>query len=295
MTERRITNYQLPIEGRRVRLVLEYDGTDFHGFQKQPGLRTVQREIEERLSAVCGHRVAVMAAGRTDAGVHATGQVVHFDTTGKIPVERVARAVNSLGRQPWELRIRAAEGAPEGFHARFSALRRTYHYYVSPEPPAPFAARYVAYVPGLAADGVDRMRAALPVLLGEHDFGAFCAAGMRTANTVRTMHAATLARVGPLLRLELTANAFLHSMVRAIAGTLLEIGKGRREPEALREALEARDRSAAGPTAPARGLFLARVEYPDGYPVERELTIDNCQLPPIVNFGVTDEDLHGKA
>jgi tRNA pseudouridine38-40 synthase len=247
----------------RVRLVVEYDGTGFCGFQKQPGLPTVQASLEARLSVVCGGPVSVVAAGRTDAGVHSLGQVVHFDKIGRIPVDRLQPAVNSLPGS--ELTVRHVEETSPEFHARFSAIRRTYHYHMAREQPSPFLAPYVLHEPALHPDAAERMRDALPVLQGTQDFAAFCgAAGKGT--TVRTVFRAVLTEREPLMRLELTADAFLHNMVRIVAGQLLEIGCGRRPPETLAWALQTRDRRAAGMTAPPHGLFLVRVEYPDGYP-----------------------------
>lgn len=244
--------------------MVEYDGTDFHGFQKQPGLPTVQEALERKLSAVCGHDAAVVGAGRTDTGVHALGQVIHFDTMGRIPADRVAAACSSFPPDSVVLR-RVEETTPE-FHARFDAHRRTYHYYFTREEPLPFIRQYVAHQPQLRADGVERMRAALPALLGQHDFASFCASAWEGGSTVRTVYRAEIEERGRLVRVALTADAFVHSMARVVVGTLWEIAGGRKEPGALAAALAAKSRSAAGATAPARGLFLARVEYPDGYP-----------------------------
>jgi tRNA pseudouridine38-40 synthase len=257
---------------RRLRAVLEYDGSRFCGFQRQPGQPSVQEALEAKLAAVCDHPVSVVGAGRTDAGVHALGQVVHFDTTGRIPAGRVAVAVNS---QPGpDLVVRQAEETTPEFHARFSAVRRTYHYYVSREHPSPMRAPYVVHEPQLLPGAVGRMQEALPPLVGTHDFASFCAAVSGVRSTVRTVYRAEVEERGPLLRLELTADAFLHSMVRVVAGQLLEIGRGWREPESLGQALQARSRSAAGMTAPPHGLFLMRVEYPDGYPPHASADVD---------------------
>jgi tRNA pseudouridine38-40 synthase len=273
---------------RRLRLVLEYDGTGFCGFQRQPSQPSVQEALEAKLSTVCGHPVTVVGAGRTDAGVHALGQVTHFDTTGRIPVGNVERAVNSLPGM--ELVVRQAEETFGEFHARFSAVRRTYQYYVLRERPSPFLARYVVHEAGLLPDAAERMRAALPPLVGMHDFAAFCAAGSSVHTTVRTLLGAEVRERGPLLRLELTADSFLHSMVRSIAGLLLEIGRGRREPEALRQALDGRKRTGAAPTAPPHGLYLARVDYPDGYP--GDLTPSSRLW--MGDWERLDEDVHGE-
>jgi tRNA pseudouridine38-40 synthase len=243
--------------------VLEYDGTGFHGFQRQPGVRTVQETLEEHLAQVCGAPVQVVGAGRTDAGVHALGQVVHFDLAGGIPVQGLERALNR-GLGP-ELAVRHVQETGAEFHARFSAVRRTYHYRVSRERPSPFLARYVVHDRYLRQDAGERIRAALPGLLGKQDFAVFAAAG-ETRPTVRTVFAAELKSWGPHLRLDLAADAFLRSMARRIAGLLLEIGRGREEPEAPARLLAERLPGRAWATAPPHGLVLARVEYPDGYP-----------------------------
>lgn len=246
---------------RRLRLTLEYDGAPFRGFQRQPGQSTVQGELERRLSLLCGHPVEVTGAGRTDTGVHALGQVVHFDTTGRIPAERVARAANSLGSA---LVVRHVEETSAEFHARYSAVRRTYHYYVSRFQPSPFLAPYVLYEPRLREDAAERWERALATLRGTHDFSAFAAAGSSGPAT-RTIFGSRVPERGGLLRMELTADGFLRSMVRIITGWLVEIGRGERAPEALEGALQGTTPGEVA-TAPPHGLFLARVEYPDRYP-----------------------------
>lgn len=250
---------------RRLGLVLEYDGGRFSGFQRQPNRPTVQAALEARLSAVCGHPIEVVAAGRTDSGVHALGQVVHFDTTGRIPVDRIATAVNTLGES--DLVVRQVQEVPAHFHARFSALRRTYHYFLARVLPSPFQAAYVVYCPDWNDASGDRIGGALAGLIGTHDFGAFCAAGsslgLGPRGTVRTLFGAGLEERGTRLRLEFVGDAFLRGMVRMLVGALLEIGRERLAPEAIFEALKTRHRVRAA-TAPARGLFLASVDYPDG-------------------------------
>ncbi len=255
---------------RRLRLLLEYDGTDFDGFQKQPERSTVQGVLEDKLSQVCGHLVAVTGAGRTDAGVHALGQVAHFDSTSRIPADRVPRAVNSLPGSG--LVVRHAEETMPDFHARFGAARRTYRYYASGDLPSPFLERYVTYAPGLRPDAAERIRIGLAPLVGRHDFVTFCDADAASKGTVRNLLRAEVRERGALLAIELTADAFLRSMARTIVGMALDIGKGRSEPETLVESLAARDRAAAAMTAPANGLFLMRVDYPDGYPEGRPLS-----------------------
>jgi tRNA pseudouridine38-40 synthase len=252
---------------RRVRLVLEYDGTDFCGFQRQPGRRTVQGVIESLLGQLCGHPVEVTAAGRTDAGVHSRGQVLHFDTEGRIELNRLERVLNVRGGR--ELRVREPEETPPEFHARFGAVRRTYRYHVSAVKPPPWRARYVLWDERLGPDAAPAMEQALGWLVGENDFASFCAANSSARSTVRTLEAARVEGDPEHgLRVELTADAFLRSMVRIIMALLLEVGEGSRAPDSLRDVLLAADRGAAPKTAPAHGLVLHRVEYPDGYPAQ---------------------------
>ena len=249
---------------RRLRLVLQYDGTAFSGFQRQPGCRTVQEVLEEHLTRVCGHPVEVIGAGRTDAGVHALGQVVHLDTTGRIPPERLSQAVNRLSGG--EMVVRQVEETSERFHARFSAVRRTYRYNISRAQPSPVLARYSVYEPWLAGDAGVRMREATAALVGRHDFRAFCVGAAEERSCVRTMLKTALEERGALLCVELTADAFLRSMVRMIAGMLLKIGRGQYEPRVVVEALRSGRHLVPPLCAPPHGLFLMRVEYPDGYP-----------------------------
>ncbi len=244
---------------RNIRLLVAYDGTEFYGWQRQVGVPTVQAALEEKLARVTGERVNAIAAGRTDAGVHATGQVVNFRTGGRIPIDRVATAINSL--QPYTLVARHAVEVADEFHARFDAVRRSYRYYLLRSGPSPFLMRYTCPAPDLNAMGLERIRAALPALLGQHDFTSFCAAGSETRTRVRRLERADLKERGPLVMLTFTANGFLHGMVRNMVGTLLEIAAGKRQLEELGPILAARDRRAAGEMAPACGLFLTRVEY----------------------------------
>jgi tRNA pseudouridine38-40 synthase len=240
-----------------LRLILEYDGTDFHGFQRQPGVPTIQEAVEAKLVRITGERLVVTGAGRTDAGVHATGQVINFRTAGSIPTERLAVAMNSL--PPYAIVARHPREVPETFHARFDATGRVYRYLLLDGEPSPFWRRYTHRVAPLGNLG--RLREAAAHLIGRHDFSSFCAAGAEVAHHVRQVTRLRIRRAGPLVLVEVAADGFLHSMVRIIVGTLLEVAAGRREPEDVRAILAARDREAAGPTAPARGLFLSRVDY----------------------------------
>lgn len=250
----------------RVRLTLAYDGTDFAGFQRQAGehkgIRTVAGTLEARLAEVCGHLVNLVGAGRTDTGVHALGQVAHFDKMGGIPVERLERVLNTVLLP--EIRVSAVEEVGDDFHARFTAVSRTYHYYLCAEAPPPMLARYVCWVPEITSDWPDRCRTGLTALQGKHDFAAFCAERVEATSTVRTVVTTAVEARGPFFRIEIRADAFLRSMVRLIVGELAEIATGRAEIGALAERL-ANPEILPGKPAPAQGLFLTHVEYPDGY------------------------------
>ena len=242
---------------RTLRAVLQYDGTDFHGFQVQPGLPTVQEAVEDKLRRVLQEPVRIAAAGRTDAGVHATGQVISFTTAARIPTEKLPVALNSL--LPHSIVVKAVQEAPEGFHARFSARSRSYQYAVLRGAPSPFLRRYAAWVPELGQ--VDRMEAALACLIGQHDFTSFCAAGAQVRHKVRTVLSARWVQRGRLSLFRITADGFLQQMVRTIVGTLLEVERGKREPAEIAAILAGRDRRLAGATAPAHGLCFMRATY----------------------------------
>ena len=249
-----------PVAVRNIKLVVAYDGTAYHGWQRQPGLATVQEAIEHAVVRVVGHPLAVNGAGRTDAGVHAAGQVANFRTTNlSIPVEKIARAVNS--RCPPDVAIvSAAEVAPE-FHASISAIGKTYRYriYVGPAKPVMRFNHVYRFPPEL---DVERMAAAGRRLLGEHDFKGFAASTDGRATTVRTVTACQVSVAGDEIHVHVTGGGFLHKMVRNIVGTLLEVGRGHWAQERIDEVLATGDRSRAGPTAPANGLCLLHVFYP---------------------------------
>jgi tRNA pseudouridine38-40 synthase len=242
---------------RTLRATLAYDGTDFHGFQVQAGLPTVQQAVETKLARVTGETIRIAAAGRTDAGVHATGQVISFTTGARIPTEKLAIALNSL--PPHTVVAREVLEAAEGFHARYGATSRSYQFALLRGEASPFLRRYAAWVPELRR--VDRMEAAVRQIIGRHDFTSFCAAGAEVKSKVRTIYDARLVERGRLLLFEITADGFLQQMVRTIVGTLLEMERGVRDPEEMAEILAARDRRRAGATAPAHGLCFTRATY----------------------------------
>lgn len=242
------------------RLVVEYDGSAFHGLQFQPTLRTVAGTLEDALARLFHEPAKITAAGRTDAGVHATGQVVSFTTGRGFPVERLALVLNA--NTPTDLVVRDAAVVRDGFSARFEARERVYDYLILNRgfPSAVWRAR-AWHVPR-AIDGARFLAAAEP-LLGEHDFATFCGERPDRGGTVRDVRAIALARRDDMLRVTVRGNAFLHRMVRVIVGTLVACATGDRDVAFAARALDARDRTAAGPTAPAHGLYLAGVRYDD--------------------------------
>lgn len=243
---------------RNIKLTLAYDGTDFAGFQVQPQVRTVQGELSAALSKVLGEEVKVVGAGRTDAGVHARAQVVNFLTAARIPLERLPAALNSC--LPRDVTVWQAEEVPAKFHARYSAKSKVYRYLMQVAPyPSPFLRRFSWHLP-FPLD-VAAMRAAAAELTGEHDFTSFCAAGGAAKSHVRTLKRLAVAEEGGLVAVEAAADGFLYKMVRNLVGTLVEVGRGALKPEDMGRILAARDRKAAGPTAPPQGLILWQIDY----------------------------------
>jgi tRNA pseudouridine38-40 synthase len=256
------------------KLTLSYDGTAFHGWQVQPDAPTVQGTLAAAIRQVTGETVLPQGSGRTDAGVHALGQVASFTLAGGIPAENLQRALNR-GLPP-SIRVLSAELAPVGFHARHSALGKSYEYRIFEQRTgaegeqicSPFVAPYVWACPWRL--DFERMAAAAGQLAGTHDFSSFAASDpdrsqredeATAANNTRTIFTSRLTREDGLLVYRVAGTGFLHHMVRNIVGTLAEIGRGALAAEAIPSILNAQDRSAAGPTAPASGLFLVAVEY----------------------------------
>jgi tRNA pseudouridine38-40 synthase len=246
---------------RNIRLTLEYDGTAFHGFQRQPRLRTVQGVLEERFSRALKEPIGVIGAGRTDAGVHAVGQVANFRTTRPVPTERLARVLNAA--LPADVKALACEQVGDEFHARRCARSRTYRYtIIQRATPSPLLGRYALLVPGMLS--VERMSQAARPLLGRHDFGVFQASGSETATTERTLMRLECERDGDRVTITAEADSFLYQMVRVIVSGLLAVGRGWLEPEALATALGTGERPAAGRgPAAARGLCLVQISYGD--------------------------------
>jgi tRNA pseudouridine38-40 synthase len=246
---------------RRIKILVSYDGTDYHGWQVQPGLPTIQGALEQAISEIEGQAVPVAGSGRTDAGVHAIAQVAAFSIQNPIPVDNLRWAVNRL--LPRDIRVLLVEEAAPDFHPRFQAKRKTYEYRIfRSEICSPFERRYVCHHPYPLA--TDEMIATAPLLEGEHDFTAFAASDDRDElelSKTRTIFCSRLASDGDRLIYRVTGSGFLKHMVRNIVGVLLEVGKGNLDRPGFLARLEPGCGIPAGPTAPARGLFLMSVEY----------------------------------
>ncbi|GAX89291.1 tRNA pseudouridine(38-40) synthase TruA [Effusibacillus lacus] len=244
---------------RNIKLTIAYDGTDFHGFQAQPQLRTVQGTLEDALERLTGARIQVNGSGRTDAGVHAWGQIVNFHTDSRIPLEKWPIAMNV--NLPNDVIVRQAEEVPPAFHARFDATGKVYRYQMDLGTyPDVFARRYAWHVPYRL--NLSRMQKAAEHLVGSHDFTSFCNAATPVDDKVREIHGISFETRAHLLQITVTGSGFLWNMVRIMAGTLADVGRGRIEPEEIPEILAAKDRTKAGVTAPAHGLTLFEVIYP---------------------------------
>ncbi|MDI3481417.1 MAG: tRNA pseudouridine38-40 synthase [Tepidanaerobacteraceae bacterium] len=241
-----------------VELLLEYDGTSYHGWQRQKNACSVQETLEEAIGSVTGEKVKVVGAGRTDAGVHALGQVANFKTNTRIPLEKLPYAINS--RLPEDIVVKRARMVPEDFHARLSAKAKVYAYTIYNAPfPSPLLRKFAYFFP-IKLD-VDAMKQAAAYFLGIHDFSAFRAQGSPVKSSVRHIFRLDVERTGDIIKIEVEANGFLYNMVRIISGTLLEVGLGRIFPQEVASIIASGDRIRAGRTLPPQGLCLVRVIY----------------------------------
>ncbi len=247
------------VEEKKIKLVIAYDGSAYHGWQRQQNALTLQQVFEEKLEKMLGEPIRIFASGRTDAGVHALGQVVHFSTHSKLDPDTIKKGLNSL--LPEDIFVKEVGYAAPEFHARYSARRKTYEYRIlNTVSPDIFQRRYVWHIrKKLDYEG---MRRSLALILGKHDFSAFRSSGSGNRNPVRTMYRADLVEGSAgRLRILMEADGFLRHMVRNLVGTLVEVGQGKMTTEEFGAVLHSGDRSMAGPKAPANGLFLAKVNY----------------------------------
>jgi len=259
----------LPDGVHRYALVVEYDGTQYQGFQRQASAKkTVQGELEKALSAVAAHPVTLVCAGRTDAGVHAAHQVIHFDSTAERGERAWIEGVNT--KLPESIRVRWASEVAGEFHARFAAVSRTYRYFTYTDRVRsaflPFNATWLR-----GELNMEAMQLAASHLLGEHDFSSFRASQCQAHSPVRRIDSIQFSQISSFIVMEIKANAFLHHMVRNIMGSLYEVGRGARPPEWIGELLTLKDRNVAAPTAAPYGLYLVGVEYPEQFAVPAKL------------------------
>lgn len=241
---------------KKFKLIVEYDGTDFYGWQRQPKFRTVQGEIEDVLERILGEKVIVYGAGRTDRGVHASGQVCHFSSTTKLEPRQLRGALAANLSE--DVGVRGIWEVARDFHARFDALERRYSYFIRTSYSALWRRyfHFIDYEPDLPA-----MREAAGHLLGERDFSSFTPEAEKEKPTVCRLNSLSIFRKGKVIIFNLSADHFLYKMVRTMVGTLLEVGRGRITPEHIAEIIGRKDRRASGPTLPAKGLFLTEVVY----------------------------------
>lgn len=239
-------------------MVVAYDGTNYCGWQIQPNGITIQGVLNQCLSDLLGEKIEVMGASRTDAGVHALGNVCVFDTNTRIPGEKISYALNQS--LPEDIRIQLSEEVEPDFHPRYTDSEKTYEYRILNRTfPVP-TERLYSYFYHYRLDE-KKMREATSYLIGRHDFASFCGSGAQVRSTIRTITSATVERDGDIITIRISGTGFLYNMVRIIAGTLIEIGNGQYPPERMKSIVEACDRSAAGPTAPACGLTLIGIRY----------------------------------
>ncbi len=243
---------------RRIKLTVAYDGTNYHGWQEQLNGITIEGVLNKHLSELFREEIKVIGASRTDAGVHALCNVAVFDTSAQIRPDKIAYALNQ--RLPQDIRIRKSEEVAADFHPRHTESRKTYEYRIFNEAfanPLKRQYTYFTYTPL----NVFLMKEAAPYLEGEHDFKSFCSTSSTAETTVRTIYGVTVEQIESEIIIRVTGSGFLYNMVRIIAGTLIEIGRGKYPPVKMADILEARDRTAAGPTAPACGLTLIRYQF----------------------------------
>lgn len=243
---------------RRIKLTIAYDGTNYCGWQVQPNGITIEEVLNKALKKLTGEDILVIGASRTDSGVHAMGNVAVFDTETTIPAEKIAVALNQ--RLPEDIVITKSEEVPEDFHPRYCDCSKTYEYHIINTRISIPTKRLTNYFVSYVLD-IEKMRTAASYLVGEHDFASFCNVRTDVESTVRTITALDILTNENEITIRITGNGFLYNMVRIIVGTLIRVGRGFYEPEKVKEILEAKDRKAAGVTAPAHGLMLMQIDY----------------------------------
>lgn len=242
----------------RIKLVVAYDGTNYHGWQIQPNAVTVEGILNEALSKLCREEIKVIGASRTDAGVHAYGNVAVFDTNSTIPPDKIVFALNQY--LPEDIRVQSSCQVPDDFHPRHCDSIKTYEYHISNRKVLMPTERFYQYHFHWRTD-LEKMREAAVYLLGEHDFKSFCSAKTQVEDTVRTIYQLDIRKEDDIIKLRIRGNGFLYNMVRIITGTLLQVGTGHFKPEDVKEMLESKDRTKAGACAPPQGLRLVGIEY----------------------------------
>lgn len=242
----------------RVKMIVAYDGTNYKGWQVQPNGITIEEVLNKNLSNLLGEQIVVSGASRTDSGVHSLGNIAVFDTNTRMPADKIAFALNQ--RLPEDIVVQGSCEVEDGWHPRYQNSRKTYEYRILNRTFRMPTRRLDTYFYHYPLD-VEKMKKAASYLEGEHDFKSFCAIGAQVKTMVRTIYACDVEKEGDIITIRVTGNGFLYNMVRIIAGTLVQVGGGAIEPEAVKEILAKKDRSAAGPTAPAHGLTMMGIEF----------------------------------
>lgn len=243
---------------KRVKMIVAYDGTNYKGWQVQPNGITIEEVLNQKLSELLGENIVVTGASRTDSGVHSLGNVAIFDTETRMPADKIAFALNQ--RLPEDIVVQGSCEVPPDWHPRYQNSKKTYEYRIVNRTFRMPTRRLDTYFYHHPLD-VEKMKQAAAYLVGEHDFKSFCAIGAQVKTTVRTIYSCDVWKEDDIITIRVTGNGFLYNMVRIIAGTLIRVGGGDWEPEHMQEILDAHDRGAAGPTAPAHGLTMIGLEY----------------------------------
>lgn len=242
----------------RYKLIVAYDGTNYNGFARQPNGTTIVETLEEAVEKIVQHKVYILGAGRTDTGVHAKGQCCIFDSDTKVPVERLAKAINS--KLPMDIAVQSVEKVSDDFHPRFGAKRKTYRYQIlNSKQRNPFLYKYALMYP--YEINLEKMKAAAEKMVGTHDFKCFCAAKTDVKDTVRTIYDIHIYQQDDLISVDICGNGFLYNMVRIIIGTLLKVNEGKLTVDDITRIIESKDRNLAGPTAPPQGLTMLKIIY----------------------------------